>query len=135
MEEAPEAAGRGTVDEADGLAGAVGPGISGAVSEPAFSNIWSNLALCWAGVSFSFSPPALAVLSRSLLADLGRLGHAMVQAVSVPGSLYEFAGCAHLAARALLALHGGRTDVAATAKLPLLRYIPVFLHSILEFTQ
>ena len=81
MEEAPEAAGRGTVDEAEGLAGAVGPGVEDLVSEPAFSNIWSNLALCCAGVSFSFSPPPLAVFSRSLLADLGGVGQAMLQAV------------------------------------------------------
>ena len=67
MEEEPAAAGRGTVD-APGLAGAVGPGVEDFVSVPALSNIWSNLALCWAGLGFSFSP--FDAFSRSLLADL-----------------------------------------------------------------
>ena len=57
--------------DADGRAGAVGPGVEDFASAvPALSNIWSNLALCWAGVGFSFSP--FDAFSRSLLADLRR---------------------------------------------------------------
>ena len=57
--------------------------------------------------------------------------------MAAPGPVYELARCAHLAASALLALDTGRADVAAAAKLPLLRNVATVLvsDSTLELAQ